>query len=110
MILLMSCGESGNSRFNTTKPKVPPGQHLIIKSDCKACHYKTRKGIGPAFIEIAKRYRPDSMYIPYLADKIKKGGSGVWGTHPMSPHPNLSKKELETIATYILSLDGILKK
>jgi cytochrome c len=39
-----------------------------------------------------------------LADKIIKGGAGVWGQIPMTPHPNLSKQDAEQIVKYVLLL------
>jgi cytochrome c len=55
------------------------GKTLIEKSDCKACHFQDKKSIGPAFKDVAAKYKSDSKAVDLLSDKIIKGGAGVWG-------------------------------
>ncbi|WP_242202762.1 ThuA domain-containing protein [Aestuariivivens insulae] len=81
---------------------VPEGQQLIDGSDCKACHATNEKVNGPSYIDIAKKYTKND--IGYLVSKIIKGGSGVWGEHMMSAHPQLQPDEVDKIVKYILSL------
>ncbi|PCE66283.1 PA14 domain-containing protein [Sediminicola luteus] len=88
--------------------KLPLGAEFIEASDCKACHNETLKTVGPAYLEIANKYADDEKTIYKLADKIKNGGSGVWGDAPMTPHPNLEEKKLFEMVKYILSLDDNL--
>lgn len=78
------------------------GKQLIAKSDCLGCHNETQKIVGPAYVEVAEKYTQSD--IDYLAGKIIKGGSGVWGEVPMSAHPTLSKEDATQMAQYILSL------
>ena len=78
------------------------GAELIAKSDCGTCHKEQEKLIGPAFIDVAKKYSASD--VDSLADKIIKGGSGHWGTVPMSAHASLSMDDAKTIVKYILSL------
>jgi cytochrome c len=80
------------------------GELLINKSDCIGCHHKINKLIGPAYTEIAKKYPNNEKNVTYLADKIIKGGSGVWGKIPMTPHPKISSNDAKLMAKYILSL------
>ncbi|MFC3562337.1 c-type cytochrome [Pedobacter jamesrossensis] len=80
------------------------GEKLINKSDCLGCHNKTNKIIGPAYIEVAKKYPNNEKNVNYLADKIIKGGTGVWGTMPMTAHATLKKEDAKLMAKYILSL------
>ena len=80
------------------------GKSLIAKSDCKACHQLNAKSIGPAFMEVSKRYKGDKGAVNRLANKIIKGGGGVWGEHSMSAHPQLTKQNASEIVNYILSL------
>ena len=80
------------------------GKNLIDKSDCKACHFQDKKSIGPAFIEVAKKYKTNSNAIAILSDKIIKGGAGVWGDVAMSPHPNIGLPEAGQMVKYIMSL------
>jgi cytochrome c len=80
------------------------GEKLIAKSDCVGCHKLDKKLIGPSYVEIAKKYPNNDKSVNYLAGKIIKGGSGVWGSMPMSAHSSLKKEEAKSMATYILSL------
>src|SRR6202007_1098633 len=82
-----------------------PGKDLIQSSDCKACHQVDKYVLGPAFLDIDKRYESNPDVISKLASKIITGGTGVWGnTHYMTAHPQLSKENAATIVKYILSL------
>ena len=80
------------------------GKNLIAGSDCKACHQLAAKSVGPAFVEVAKRYRDDKTATAKLANKIIIGGGGVWGEHAMSAHPQLSREETTEMVKYILSV------
>lgn len=80
------------------------GKNLIAGSDCKACHQLAAKSVGPAFTEVAKRYRDDKTATAKLANKIIIGGGGVWGEHAMSAHPQLSREEATEMVKYILSV------
>jgi cytochrome c len=82
---------------------------LIGSSDCTTCHrlHEASQGssIGPAYDQVAAKYSPaaDST-IERLVKKVISGGSGIWGTVPMTPHPNLQADDVKTMVTYILSL------
>lgn len=80
------------------------GERLIAKSDCVGCHKLDKKMIGPSYVEIAKKYPNNEKNVNYLAGKIIKGGSGVWGTMPMSAHSSLKKEDAKLMAQYILGL------
>lgn len=84
--------------------EISEGLTLIGKSDCKTCHNKTLKTIGPSYVDIAKKYKHTPENIALLASKIKNGGSGVWGNQAMTPHPDLSEEVLEKMVSYILEL------
>ncbi len=79
-----------------------PGEALLKKSDCLACHNIKTKIVGPAYVNVAAKYT--AADIDHLADKIIAGGGGVWGEVPMSPHPTLSKSDAKEMVKYILSL------
>ena len=81
-----------------------PGEKLINKSDCLGCHNKTNKIIGPAYVDIAKKYPATEKNINMLVDKIIKGGTGVCGNMPMSAHATLKKDDAKLMVKYILSL------
>ncbi|MDX2191135.1 MAG: ThuA domain-containing protein [Bacteroidota bacterium] len=77
---------------------------LIAQSDCKSCHAFKKQSVGPSFYDIAQKYKNDNKAIDYLANKIIKGGSGVWGDHAMSAHPQLSNTIAKDMVKYILSI------
>lgn len=83
-------------------PDYKKGLALIAKNDCLTCHKVDEKLIGPAYRDVANKYTDKD--IPMLAAKIIKGGSGVWGQVPMTPHPNLSVADAEQMVKYILLL------
>lgn len=85
---------------------VAQGESLVNASDCKTCHHKTNKLIGPAHTDVAKKYDFTAANVTLLANKIINGGSGVWGEVPMTAHPDLSVADAEKMARYVLSLDG----
>jgi cytochrome c len=80
------------------------GKALIAGSDCLTCHKEDAKLIGPAYKEVAKKYESNDKNVKMLAEKILKGGQGVWGEIPMAGHPNLSAEDAEAMVKYILSL------
>jgi cytochrome c len=82
---------------------------LIAASDCTTCHRLHEAGsgssIGPAYDQVAAKYTSaaDST-IARLVKKVISGGSGIWGTVPMTPHPTVKADDVKTMVTYILSL------
>jgi cytochrome c len=63
------------------------------------------KSVGPSFVEISNKYKNSwEPVASILANKILKGGKGVWGEQAMNAHPQLTKSEAESMAEYILSL------
>lgn len=90
----------------TPEALITQGQSLLEQSDCRTCHHNTNKLIGPSYDEVAKKYDFTEANVAYLADKILKGGSGVWGEIPMTPHVDLSQDDARKMAMYVLSLDG----
>ncbi len=95
-----------NTTVDEAEAELPEGARLIARSDCKACHNTHVKTVGPAYVEIARRYPNNSDNVAMLAAKIKNGGAGNWGEAMMTPHPDLDDATLETMASYILGLDG----
>ena len=70
---------------------------LLNKHSCTACHGVDKKIVGPGFNEIAKKH---AGKVDYLAEKIKKGGVGVWGPIPMPPQ-SLPDADAQRIAEWI---------
>jgi cytochrome c len=80
------------------------GKALIEASDCRTCHQDAAKVIGPAYMDVAKKYPSTPANVKMLAGKIIAGGKGVWGEIPMTPHPNVTQEDAEAMVTYILSM------
>jgi cytochrome c len=80
------------------------GKELIAKSDCLSCHKEKEKLVGPAYADVSKKYKATEDNINKLAEKVIKGGAGVWGQIPMTPHPNLSKEDASEMVKYVLSI------
>jgi cytochrome c len=80
------------------------GRRLVEAGTCLSCHQVDRKSVGPAFTAVAQKHKGDTAATAYLARKIRRGGSGVWGNVMMPPHSQLSEAEASRIAAYVLSL------
>lgn len=79
---------------------------MIDKSDCRSCHTKNTKSIGPAYMDIAKRYEENPNAQNYLTNKVITGGSGNWEVEMAMPaHPTIPKEDVNSIVKYILSLN-----
>jgi cytochrome c len=97
----------------TASPGLPPGitqadydkgLNLVATSDCLTCHKINEKLTGPSYADIANKYEPTKENIEMLAGKIIKGGSGNWGSIPMTPHDGMPEDEAQAMAKYVLSL------
>lgn len=88
----------------TTNPDYQKGLSLIATSDCLTCHKVDEKVNGPAYRDVANKYDNTDANVKMLAGKILKGGSGVWGSTAMTPHPALSEADAEQMAKYVLLL------
>ena len=80
------------------------GRRLIEGSDCLSCHQFNRKSIGPAYVDVARKYHDDSTATARLVRKIREGGSGVWGKVTMPAHPALTDEQASLMLAYVLSL------
>ena len=80
------------------------GEDLLKKSGCTACHAIDKKVIGPAYQDVAAKYKGDAGAATKLADTVKKGGSGVWGPVPMPPNTQVSDADIKTMVAYVLAL------
>lgn len=114
---VLACNSGGSSSKTDTASTAPAapaaadskGLELIGASDCTTCHrlHKESAGasIGPSYSEVAAKYSPAAdTTVDRLVHKIITGGTGVWGTVPMTPHPALAPADVKEMVTYILSL------
>jgi cytochrome c len=80
-------------------------QALAQKSGCLACHGVDKKVLGPAFKDVAAKYKGDKGAEAKLVAKVKTGGSGVWGPIPMPANsPQVKDGDIKSIVKWILSL------
>lgn len=77
---------------------------LAKAKNCMACHAMDKKLVGPAYKEVAAKYAKEKDAYKKLAEKIVKGGSGVWGPVPMPPNAQVSAAEAETLAKWVLTV------
>jgi cytochrome c len=121
IVVLASCGgkkenvQTEEFASEADKPKassatqIAEGEALVKANDCKTCHHATNKIIGPAHLDVAKKYEFTEANVKVLAGRIITGveaGKGVWGEFPMSAHVGLTQVDAEKMARYVLSLDG----
>lgn len=82
---------------------------LAKKSGCLACHKIDDKLVGPAWKDVATRYKDDPQAKSLLIEKVSKGGKGNWtevtGGAPMPPNsPRVSNEDIDKLVTFVLSL------
>jgi len=78
-------------------------EKLAQASGCTTCHAPDKKIIGPAFKEIAAKYRGNKGAEADLVKKVKAGGKGVWGDVPMPPNAHVKDEDVKTLVSWILS-------
>lgn len=61
-----------------------PTEDAMTKAGCMACHSQEKKIVGPAYKDVAAKYKGQDVTAK-LMEKVRKGGSGVWGPIPMPP-------------------------
>lgn len=117
LAILVACGGGEEKKEETaatatttaaddlsSNPDYVKGLELIGKSDCLTCHKVGDKIIGPSYREVAEKYENTEENITMLAGKIIKGGQGVWGKVPMTPHPAISEDDAKAMVKYIMLL------
>jgi cytochrome c len=77
---------------------------MMKKDGCAACHNVDKKLIGPPYVDVAAKYKGDKDAVAKLADKVKKGGVGVWGQIPMPPNAQVPDADIKELVTWILTL------
>lgn len=77
---------------------------LAQKGGCTACHTVDKKLVGPAYKDVAAKYKGQADAATKLAEKVRKGGSGVWGPIPMSPNgvEKINDADLKAVVAWIL--------
>ena len=76
---------------------------LANSKNCMSCHSIERKIVGPAYKDVAAKYRGDKAAPERLAHKIMQGGGGVWGVIKMPSNPQINEVEAKQLANWVLS-------
>ncbi len=77
---------------------------LAKKHNCAACHAADKKLVGPSYKDIAAKHKGDgAAAVAKLIEKVKKGGSGVYGPIPMPPNPNVPDADVKALVDWILA-------
>lgn len=85
-------------------PVAQADEAMAKKYNCTACHQLEKKVVGPAYKEVAKKYKGQADAAAKLAEKVKKGGSGVWGPVPMPPNPAVPDGDIQKLVAWILAM------
>ena len=79
-------------------------EDMMKKNGCGACHAEDKKVIGPSYKDVAAKYKGDAGAVAKLSEKVKKGGSGVWGPIPMPPNTQVADADVKKMVELILAL------
>ncbi len=104
---------NGTATTTTQKPATAPtatptakidATQLAQKYGCFGCHTPDTKIIGPAYREVAAKYKADPQARAKIEQQIRNGGSGKWGPVIMPPFPKVSAAEVNALTDWILGL------
>lgn len=100
--IAMLCGLAGL----LGAPAAMASEAIAQKAGCLACHTKDKKVVGPSYQEVAKKYKGQADAPAKLAAKVRKGGSGVWGSVPMPPNDEkkISDADIKAVIDWILKM------
>ena len=86
-------------------PYDPGMVSLAHNSNCFSCHTIDKNVVGPAWKDVAEKYRGDATAEEKLIAKVSKGSSGVWGNVPMpASSPAVKDDDIRMLVKFILSL------
>jgi cytochrome c len=102
MLCLSALSLIVTSRANATISDADAAQ-LTAKYNCQACHQVDKQLVGPAFRDIAKKYKAEAGAVSKLEAKVKNGSSGVWGAIAMPPN-NVPGADLQALVEWVMSL------
>jgi len=103
-----SVGPTRGAKAKASGPKVavvappPAAVELARRSACMSCHSVDQKLVGPAFRDVAARYRGQPDAEAKLIQKVRRGGSGTWGSVPMPAAPGLAEADAQALVRWIL--------
>lgn len=91
---------------NIAKAEAPTYEQvseILQKNACLACHQVDTKVIGPAYKEVAEKYKGDAANAELLAKHIKEGSQNVWGAIPMPPNTNITDEDLSIVVDWLMA-------
>jgi cytochrome c len=101
--LMMAVAAAGSLMVAGMASAEDAGQALAQKSGCLACHSLDKKVLGPSYKDVAAKYKGQKDAEAKLIEKVKKGGSGVWGPIPMPANsPQVKDEDIKTIVEWVL--------
>jgi cytochrome c len=77
-------------------------EKLAKSAGCMTCHGVDKKIIGPAFKDVAAKYRGDKKSEEVLFRNVKQGSKGVWGSIPMPPNAHVKDEDIRTLVRWTL--------
>lgn len=77
-------------------------QDLLSANGCLGCHAVDKKVVGPAYRDVAARYKDDEHALAKVTASIRQGGAERWGDVPMPPMPNLTEAQAQLLAGFVL--------
>lgn len=108
VLMLAACGKPSpdQAAASGNKAEIKAGEmpEVAKKYSCNSCHAINMKVVGPAWMDVSKKYQGDAGAAAMLGDKIIKGGGGVWGVMPMPANPKISDAEKKELVDFILGL------
>jgi len=102
--------EVGPARVKTeamaepAQPTAMQPAELARRKACLSCHGVDNRIVGPAFRDVAKRYKGQDGVEAKLVEKLRRGGSGSWGPLPMPANPDLAAADATTLVRWVLGL------
>lgn len=102
-ILLFSAALGSLAVVATGAARAQNVDELLKKHNCLACHTVDKKLVGPSYQEVAKKYGGQKDAEKLLAEKVKKGGVGVWGQVPMPPNTAVPDADIQAMVKWILT-------
>ena len=107
--LTQTYGVVTNGQPIATPPgNLPPAANLGVvalatRYGCLSCHSVNAKIVGPAYKDVAAKYRNDPEAFEKIAAQIHNGGSGKWGSVLMPPFPMVNDSDTKMLAEWIMS-------
>jgi cytochrome c len=95
-------GNNGKVAAVTSTPAVRTAD-LARQKACMSCHGMDKRIVGPAFKEVAAKYRGQAGAEGQLVEKLKRGGVGAWGSIPMPANPDLAEQDARELVRWVLS-------